>query len=387
MSERNTDDYTNMLEDAIWKIADEWDSTEDDSVAVNFLNAPDSFLSFGEGILRIINTVDPSVTISGAAQYIRESCKKNDVPTADIASAGTLSNWFSKEMRPKKGEASRKSMFALAFALGLNIDETRELFHKVYLDRAFDYRNEQEVVFYYCLRNNRSWKDAEAIIRSIHFDGNTEGDHTVYTKAIHEAVMTAQSDSELIKYIQDHKHNFEKNSVTARETYSRLLSDAKSVAQEEISLPQNANAFTRKWKNGETISNNLLYEVITEVSASGKTGTTTIFRNANLPKEIKNRFPEAATLGKTDMTFEEQRKIIILLFSYCVWFRVQWRNIEYDIDDYKSEMDNLLFDANYPTLYYGNPYDWMFLYCAQAERPLDMFRNVVQEVLKESDSV
>ena len=100
-----------------------------------------------------------------------------------------------------------------------------------------------------------------------------------------------------------------------------------------------------------------------------------------MPKEIKNRFPEAATFGKKDTTSEEYRKAIILLFSYGFWYQIQSLNADYDIDDYTDELNNLLVACNYPDLYFGNPFDWMFLLCAQDERPLDMFREIISEVL------
>jgi hypothetical protein len=61
-------------------------------------------------------------------------------------------------------------------------------------------------------------------------------------------------------------------------------------------------------------------------------------------------------------------------------------DIEYDFDDYISQLDSLLFDCNYAGLYYGNPFDWLFLFCAQAERPLDMFRDIIQEVFEQVES-
>ena len=58
-------------------------------------------------------------------------------------------------------------------------------------------------------------------------------------------------------------------------------------------------------------------EGVAYVDVKGKKGTKTIFGNSCLPKEIKNRFPEAASFGKKDIGSEELRKVIILLFSYA----------------------------------------------------------------------
>ena len=76
-----------------------------------------------------------------------------------------------------------------------------------------------------------------------------------------------------------------------------------------------------------------------------------LFNNATLPKEIKNRFPEAATFGKKDTTSEEYRKAIILLFSYGFWYQIQSLNADYEFDDYLDTLNIVLFDCNFSELY------------------------------------
>ena len=102
-----------------------------------------------------------------------------------------------------------------------------------------------------------------------------------------------------------------------------------------------------------------------------------------MPKEIKNRFPEAATLSKKEPTYEELRKLIILLFSYVYWYKIQKSDTAPMIDDYISEVNVYLTDSGLSPIYYGNPYDWLFLYCSLADRPLDTFRGLLAEVLAE----
>ena len=53
------------------------------------------------------------------------------------------------------------------------------------------------------------------------------------------------------------------------------------------------------------------------------------------------------------------------------------------IDDYISEMNTILIDSGFSPMYYGNPYDWMFLYCSLFVRPLDTFRDLIAEALEE----
>lgn len=376
--------YTQLHEDASWQLSGELDITEDYSRAIAYLNSIDSFRSFGEGLLSILVQKFPADNVGkdNAVPLLMVQCEKSGVDIKDIASPNTLTNWFQKGLRPKKGEASRRAMFAFAFAVDLSTDETEKLFHHVYLDRAFNYRSEEELIYYFYLKTRRSWGDAQRLINSVQPAAMAAVDATVYTTVIKEDITILTDESELISYISSHGNNFEKNSVAATEAFAALLREAKTIAAQEIELPENKGSFSGKWTRGGEVSANLLYEVITGASVTGSSGTLTVFNNANLPKEIKNRFPEALTFSKKDMGFEERRKAIILLFSYVAWYKSQWHDIDYDFDDYLSQLNALLFDCNYMGLYFGNPFDWLFLYCAQAERPLDTFRDTLLEVFE-----
>lgn len=372
--------YTKRLETEIWNMAKELDKNEDFSKVTEFLNSEEGFQPFGKRLaIFIAKKIDlDSTDRKTVVQALNEACGKTGVGLSEIASDNTFRNWFDKDIRPQKGDDSRRfSMFALAFSLRLSVDDTKKLFHKIFLDRAFNYRNEKEVIYYFCLKNNKSWADAKRMIAEVESMTIDTSDHTQLTNVIVQNVDVMSDEKMLLAYIRENGHNFEKNSVNASKIFNRYLSEAKNWAKDEIS--RYALEHQNKWiKN---LSNNTLYETITGLNITGKKGTKTAFSNANLPKEIKTRFPEAASFGKKHLTSEEYRKIIILLFSYGFWYQVQLEEIDGGIDDYTDELNNILFDCNYSGLYYGNPFDWLFLFCTQAEQPLDLFRELLAEVL------
>ena len=370
--------YTRQMENALFQQWDAFDDyNEDYTELIDVLNSEDSFRSFGDGLLVFLQRRNPELEADSAVKYIDELCTKSGVSVGDIASTNTLKSWFKGGPRPKKGEDSRRSIFALAFALQLTPNETAELFHKVYLDRAFDYRNANEIIYYFCLNNKKTWADANHLIASVKESDISVNDNTVYTLQIKTDIETLKDEAALIAYISRHGHNLEKKNVTAINTVKKLLVDANAKAKEESEHEEYTDVFRGSDKN----SNNFTYEVITNLSVSGDKGTKTLFKNARLPKEIKNRFPEAVTLSKKDPTYEELRKLIILLFSYCYWYDVQCKNEIIELDDYIEEINVHLNESGFSLIYYGNPYDWMFLYCALSERPLDTFRGLIADVL------
>lgn len=372
--------YTEQMESKIYNQWEEFDDyTEDYTSLIDALNGADTFRSFGDGLLLFMQKKNPDLTADTAVKLLENLCAERDVPVKDIASANTLKSWFKGGPRPKKGDDSRKSMLALAFALELTPSETAELFHKVYLDRAFDYRNADEIIFYFCLQNKKSWEDAKRLISLSQGTKGDNNDHTVYTAQIKADIDLITDESELISYISKHRHNLEKANISAKKNLQDLISNAKTIAKTESESAEYDDIF----KGSDKDSLNFLYEMVTSLSVSGDKGTKTLFKNARLPKEIKNRFPEAVTLSKKEPTYEELRKLIILLFSYVYWYKIQKSDITPMIDNYISEVNVYLNDSGLSPIYYGNPYDWMFLYCSLAERPLDTFREILAEVLPE----
>lgn len=372
--------YTEQMESKIYNQWDEFDDyNEDYTSLIDTLNGENTFRSFGDGLLLFMQKKNPDLTSDTAVKLLYKLCLKCGVPVKNIASANTLKSWFKGGPRPKKGDDSRKSMFALAFAIELTTAETAELFHKVYLDRAFDYRNADEIIYYFCLQNQKSWADAERLISLSRGKNGDNNDHTVYTAQIKSDIDLIADESELISYISKHRHNFEKANISAKKNLQDLISNAKTIAKTESESAEYDDIFKGSDKN----SLNFLYEMITALSVSGDKGTKTLFKNARLPKEIKNRFPESATLSKNEPTYEELRKLIILLFSYVYWYKIQKSDTTPMIDDYISEVNVYLTDSGLSPIYYGNPYDWLFLYCSLAERPLDTLRAILAEVLAE----
>ncbi len=395
--------YTEIIEEAYWDQWEIFDTNSKDETydqVINFLNTDENFRSFGEGLIQLMSEKHRTQKIEDPIKFLKEMCLKNNVDIGEIGKRDvTLKSWFYGDKKPKKGDLDRRKMFALAFALEFTPEETAKLFHKVYLDRAFDFRNANEIIFYYCLSQKKSWQDAKRLIASIKYD-NTPTDATIYTSEIVSDVTSISDEKALLEYIGRHSHNLQIASVTAEQKIKEYMETAKWGARAELQMQENKGRIVGR--NTEIISTNLLYEIITGLETAGEKGTISLIKKARLPQEIKSRFPTAASLGVSE-SHENRRKILIMLYFYTKWFRKQWGKIPknekelelfkphyvigdpIDLDDYTGQLNALLFECGFSQIYIGNPYDWLFLFCCLNERPLDMFRGLMSEVLNEEE--
>jgi len=394
--------YTQNLEDSLYEYmggSDE-DFTSDD--VVDFINNPDTFRDFGEGLKLLTRKYMPA-----SCNETEENFLKNKAAEAGIElTRNTVKNWY-KGTRPKKGEQSREHMYKIGFALGMNIDDTVYLFKNIYLDKPFNMRSYVEFIYFYCINNGYDYKHARALIEAVEPESlRKEKDLTVYTEIITNTAKVLSSDDEVLEFIFSHRHNFQINNRSAERVLNSLLSEIRATKEEEIDWKNNRvkdsdtdksyvireiahtrykdgrdNSILAKYKSISSVETML--DVITgnmrgdSTTESGKS----IFKNANLPKEITNRFPMKKSFSAKieNLSSEEIRKMIILLFSYKYWFEMQYLNKETDLDDYQMTLDEKLISCSLQTLYYGNPFDWLFLFCTLHDAPLDCFRDILYE--------
>lgn len=369
-----TEQIQNELYEGKWSV---YDTSEDDyAEMVDYLNSS-NFRYFGDGLVSVISK--KVLEDESALDCLKRYFKEKNIDIKELGSPNTPKNWLNGGERPKKGEDSRRKMFVLAFALGLSVEETVYLFQRVFLDRAFNPRNHKELIYYYCIENNLPFSKAVEMISQVDFENSDVTDKTVYTKVIADVIEQSKSESDIIQYINSHPHNFSINNIAAKDIVTQYISRAKKFVLEEI------QSFDSLYvANKDKDSTNFMYETIIGQTITTDRGTDkSLFKNADLPKEISTSFPTPQIFAKLhkNPTYDELRKMLIVLFSYCFWYKIQKTNDYADIDDYVEQLNDLLTEANLPTIYPGNPMDWLFCFCTMADRPLDTFRAILSEVL------
>lgn len=370
-----TEQIKNELYEGKWGI---YDTSECDyAEMIEYLNSTD-FRFFGDGLITLINNKISDK--ESPLECLKRCFAENNVAISELGSINTVKSWLNGGERPKKGEDNRRKMFVIAFALNLNTDETAYLFQRVFLDRAFNPRNYKELIYYYCIENKLPLSKAEEMISKVSFESSDITDKTIYTKMIADIVEQSVSEDEIIEYINSHPHNFSINNTLAKKLVEEYISRAQEFVNKET---QHFNLLETRYKHKDSI--NSMYEAILDQTITTDKGTSSsLFKNADLPKEISVSFPTPHTFSKlhNNPTYDELRKMLILLFSYCFWSKIQLEQDYADIDEYVEQLNDLLTESALPTIYPGNPMDWLFCFCTMTDQPLDTFREIIAQVLE-----
>lgn len=421
--------YTVRKDETVWDFIDKLDEKDTHEEIIEYLREG-KIRSFGDGLAYLINEKDKdtNITSDNLQNYLEEKCEKNGIVLKEIASSrNTFKNWFGNT-RPRKEAKNREIMFKIAFALELNIEEVKYLFHKVYFDRAFDYRNYREAVYYYCIINGYNYERANNIINAIEEKEKTLGEDR-HSLSIAKAIGKVETDAELIDWICSRWVNFQYNNMTAMEIFNSLFEKAKELADKEYAeykvdleyreeLRQKSKKRYKDYDNegyreeddqdgvDERIKNvcedtiPFIYHVIFfRFSENGNNDNYMFNNSTNLHKELKSNFPDVEAFQKAykivnandsksnKKNYEELRKMIILLEFYSYFNSVPKvaetaaEVFEYG-NEFIAEMNDILNECGMCELYPANPYDFLFTYCIRTKDPIDNLRAFVTEIKK-----
>ena len=325
----------------------------------------------------------------GLAKFVFECGNERNVT---LSSLNTLKNWL-KKAPPSGSQQGREKVYALCFALGLDASKTEEFFLKAYLERPFNYKNINEAVYFFCLKNKLPYSKAKEMIQKIEAKPDVENkDAEQVTEQVGLAISKMNSEDELIKYLVENRSAFEKTqNQTAIAKIKELYEECKEHAiKEHKRLHINDNISVKSIDD--------LLEAITGYNAratyEGKKVYKTSISKSKLPAAVRKNFPQREQFKQVEQfkqnekdtaSFDVIRKFLIMLKFYHFFANALIENAE-ELEknsffrEFVDETNEMLAKCGYVQLYLRNPYDAVFAYCAYgAANPLDEFKNVIYE--------
>lgn len=417
MSGYTMGEYTQEQYDELYEMVDrDYKADYESSEVIRRINDPGFFRSFSERMLAFYNEVTGSCfTEAEATKDLQQRLKCKGIPI----DPRTIKSWFSGEREPKYGDNDRERLFAVAFALELDTRQTERLFHKVFLDKAFNKRNHREFIYLYCIKNKLPLSTAENLIAHVNSSDNIVDidELTEKTKLLADALDRDMNEGELLTFILTHPRNFSLNNTAAKQRRQELLGDLTGTEEKpgyafqeykkrgrELAINRieydekhktmssyGRNIFKPEGKdllkpeNRTPTSTDFLLDMIMNPAFTEKgDNDTQSIRNIFQKKEIYIQFPDKNALSNTakDPSSYALRKDIILLYFYWHWVQDYLKDQSaYGSDGFIDGLNHELFECGFSPLYLGNPYDWLFLYCSTCAvdrySPLDKFRLIL----------
>ena len=347
--------------------------------------------------------IGEGATADEIISFITERCK-----TAGIEPPRYRKKWFSEHKL-----IGRKTAFELCFALGLNLDQAEDFFRRVCLERGFDGHDMTEIVYRFAIRKGLSYAEAQDILARIPVvkaENKIDESEVIYTEMIQSEVDEMESEEDLIAYLTEAAPGFGYNNVTVtryiRSFWDEIAGDDGLAAIERRDHHPNYEENTEDYGKADsrmkvkTPKDDSLWEVYLQILGLGYIDMKKIGTDRSLKPILKDKdcinplaedsFPDRDGLNKIlngeHVSHERVRKILILLAFYRYWAKLLIKTGDYEVKGgeltrCEQTINNYLEDAGYPTLYIGNPYDWLIMYSlANSDIPLMTFRGFMQEL-------
>lgn len=373
---------TDSLDELLY---DEYSFIDDDDNYTEEYLLEYKFKSFSEGLTEYIRSHGYSGdmdSIDDKTDFIKQKCKDNNV----TLNPSVVKTWF-KDKRPRSGAESRTLVYKLCFALNMNAKEAADFFYKVYFECPFNFRIPDEAVIYYCLNNNKSYSEAELLkgkVKSILEIAKPSEYEYDLTTAIGKDISNIQTDEDFLDYISKNSAEFVAGNKTAYKYASKLITAVTDLAKKRCENKEELKHRLGKDNNIDLFIYDLFGEDINQFKKD-----KSFSKASEFPELIKSNFPLKMQLSKVrnneQLSYDTMRKALIELFFYKYFAELFEANTdeyfciyEDDFRGYVAETNDLLFSCGYPQLYVRNPYDWLFMHCANTPYPLEEFQNAVK---------
>lgn len=397
---KNAGESTQIYLDQL--MSDDYSFYDDDMETTNEYMTNYKFKSFPEGLTDFIKRkgfIGNIDSIEEKTRFVIRKCNENNISI----NAVNIRDWFN-EKRPISSSRSRKLMYKLCFGLNLTLIEVFDFFRNVYFECPFNFRECEEVVYYYCFANGLNYSTAmDLMYKTSKILEISDSGETTYdlTTGIAYALKDVHTEEELLNFISKNSADFHAANRTAYRLAKELIDDDTKLAKKfyekyrksDKERHDEAKERSRNTKSENNI--NLLLFMIFGVDIKALTKEETFNRASNLPEIVKSNFPLNMQLSKIyrgqKVSYETMRKALILLKFYNYFATLFSENeneknfcsIDEDFVTYVAETNDMLCTCGYPPLYVRNQYDWLFMHCGNTSYPLEELQSAFSAYLED----
>lgn len=333
--------------------ARQWDYITQDNLsareAVEFLRSGMQMRSFRD-VLRQVYGTD-----AVERQLTQALCRMNGDAQPDSIRR-KVSNWLGGRALPTE----REEVFRICFALELDLEQSERML-TLLTDQGIHYRNLQEVVYAFCLRNGHSYQEAVRLGQQLRGE-NAAVDGLPETRLIAQDFSSVREEEDLLSFIARHRDEMGTGHNTAYGYFCKMLA----------------------LLTGETLEGEKVYSmeyVADEYLRLNVPREKKTARYSDVQKLVKRNWPSSRSIKAMKSRAEDvDRKTLLLLYLVT---EGNWDD-EYDeldesyiqpreaLVEHCRRMNEMLMKCGMRRIDPRSAFDYLLLYCLLPEEGMDM---------------
>lgn len=380
-----------------------------------------------EGIVERLIQMGVQVTCEDKKVIIKELNKRYIAMGIEEGAPRAVKNWiFGTPVNP----AYRENLYNLCIALGMNTEQVRVFFLKNYMTIPFNYKDRIDAIYFYGISHGLPYLEILKLLNENDLDEDNNSDFFESTKMIGNYIAEIDDIEIFREYLRSNSYGKRKQYETASRSILALSVENAEYAEIERTI-NNRLKRGKENKKGELLSESIILKDDKTVNFKAllfvmygydnqeryANKKTKISKCEYLPKAFRENFPndqEFSRIVNREASPDVCRKALVIMKFYnffCssmltymygtdkpkanqkpknAWEDYHERDTEEivaDLNDFYYETGLLLSQCGFEQMYARNPFDWLMLYCAMSNNPMDTFRELLMSRFTEMESM
>ncbi len=310
--------------------------------------------------------------IKAVSKFIKNRFIEQGLPSDYLR--GTLEKSWLSGKEVSDTDDARIKVYNLCMSLHMNTDDVVTFFEKKYLQKSFNFKRIEECAYYFAFSNGYDYRELSKLLEEINSNigEKCSEDDSIATEHIKNSIIGIKNRADFITYISENHSAFSgitssgKRIIEEKIANIEMYLDYRTVIDKEVKDNSGDIEDSSERRQQHTSVKYILSEIYGGVLKQKKQVVSDYsfqsLKYLNFPNEVEI----SKILNGNKVSHDLIRRTIILFtfFSYYNECHSE-ETLQEDIyDGFLYEVNLALIRAGFQELYFRNPYDWLFAYCA-----------------------
>lgn len=363
---------------------------EDADVIFHYLYKEMELVSFGDHLKRYIyeragleepfNEVPKEVYRDIVVDSFHETCTPKSMKPTSAKLSSLANNWL--------GQASvkRETVFLLGFGLRMSVEDVSDFLTRVLREQDFDFRNPDEVIYWYCYSNHYGYYKAEEYKEKYaELEPNKDVKEAV---KLYTGGLCLDTEERLLRFLSHVKAGVDdpmSEKSQAFQEFTRLLQHAKEIIAAMYQKDEEEKKRGKVWTASD-ISASDVEKVICSGIPVNKMGNLKKMSASILAKHFsQKRFSRQRITSILNHKLPVERFDLITLEFFIVSQEMEDDDPYQRYRHFLDEIQEILKKCGMGEIYIVNPYECFLLMCLLTDCPLAVFADIWEMSYEESD--
>ena len=295
-----------------------------------------------------------------------------------------VKGWFQKQdVAPSTDQAYRRKLYDFCVAMGMDYQTTAEFFLKAFLTIPFNYKDRDDAIYFYCLKESRPHAVIKQMLDVADNFAATNVD-VDSTEEIGSRILEIENDEEFLQYLKKYCYDRKHQYVTAKKRLVELIAANKAIVP-----GKDKTGYDLPFDHLGTAKNSALLDAILGYRYQGlDSAQRKHMKESRLPTFPRDGDIDDILAAESETSFEVLRRSLILMKFYNFYRSYQLSTKRLNMDeedinaclyDFFDETNEELANCGFVQMYLRNPFDWIILFCANSPNPIDYLKDFIQK--------